>query len=213
MPTVTLSTLRSRVYSHLEDNTAFYTQAEVDDAINDAIRVLNLFTGFIQATATVTSVNTGAIYSVPSAILIPTRVAFLGRPLGRASFRAMGRSRRHWLRESTETEQSSVERWIPMGLSKFAIHPYDAVGGRAITVTGVAEPAPLVNAGDETQYPTEFQDALELYAAHGLLLKAGGMASRAGMTQYQSFLSRMRDLRRYQTNVNPVFFVEIEQEK
>jgi hypothetical protein len=213
VPVVTLEALRAQVYSHLEDNTVFYTQAEVDDAINDAIRVLNLFTGFISATASVTSVNTGAVYAVPAGILIPTRVAFLGRPLGRSSFRSMGRSRQNWLAESTETQQSPVERWVPMGLNKFAIHPYDGIGGRQITVTGVAEPTPLAGSSDEAQYPSEFQDALTLYAVHSLLLKAGGMAARSAMMQYQSFLSRMKDLRRYQAKINPIFFVEIEQEK
>jgi hypothetical protein len=213
LPTVTLATLRARVYSHLEDNTAFYTQAEVDGAINDAIRVLNLFTGFVQATGTVTSNNTGPIYSVPTNILIPTRVAFLGRPLARTAFRTMGQSRRFWMRESTETEQSPVERWIPMGLTKFAIHPYDAVGNRTMTVTGIAEPTLLVNTTDEAQYPSEFQDALETYAAHVVMVKAGGMVTRGGMMQYQAFLSRMRDLRRYVEKINPVFFVEAEQEQ
>lgn len=213
MPSITLSDLIDRVYSRLEGNTVFYTQQEVEDAINEGIRVLNLVTGFLQATGTVTTVAGQSIYAVPSTVLIPTRVALGGRYLTRASLRKLGHAEPTWMRDTTSTVKHPVRDWAPVGVASFAIFPAEATAGKTITVTGVAEPVPLTELTHALQYPSEFADALEDYAAHVCAMKGGGVVSKAAMVAYQGFLGRMNELRRYKGKIAPQFRVQVEQER
>lgn len=210
MPTVNLGNLRTRVYSRLEDNSLFHSYPEVDGAINDAVRVLNLFTGFIQKTDTVTTVANTGVYDVPSTILIATRVAFNGRYLTPAPMSDFGLSYPRWISETTAQAGTNVTHWVPLGMRKFAIYPIDPVGSNTLTVTGVAEPTVLSADADEIQYPSEFGDILEEYAAHLVMIKAGGVVAKTAMLHYQSFLKRMGDLKRYKSKINPVFYIEQE---
>ena len=213
MPSITRANLVSRVYSRLEGNSAFYPLEEVSDAINEAIRLINLITGFLQATGTVTTVAGQSIYSVPSSVLIPTRVSLNGRYLNKTTVRRLGHAEPTWMRDTTATTHRPTQDWCPIGLKSFAIYPADANSGKILSVTGVAEPTILVNDSDAIQYPSEFADAIEEYAAHACMIKGGGTVSKAAMVSYQGFMARIQELRRYKAKISPRFRVEVEQEK
>ena len=53
MPQYQLQDLDLRVLDRLEGNSLFYVQSERYNAINEALRVLNIFTGFTQGVVSV----------------------------------------------------------------------------------------------------------------------------------------------------------------
>lgn len=214
MPTVTLSNLRDFVYSSLENNTDFYTQTEVDRAINDAIIVLNLITGFLQYAGTVAASATNSVHSVPSGVLLATRVAYNGRALEKSSVSKISNAYPTWMNETTATTDMPVTYWFPIGITKFGIYPRPSTTGRNLSVTGVAEPTLLSTGTDTLTFPSEFGDAIERYASFEPQLKAGGIVGKAAMEIYKAFLSRANELKRYQSKIAPQFYIaEVKQEK
>jgi len=141
MPTITLAQLRSLAYDRVDNNTVLFPTAEVDSIINEAIRTLNLFTGFLQATADIPgfSVIGQRLYQCPSPILFPLKVQFEGRQLDMVPLRRLGEDYRKWATDVT-AGAGPVSRWSPIGITQFVIHPADSVGGQYIGVTGVIEP-------------------------------------------------------------------------
>lgn len=213
MPIVTLADLRAQVYSGVENNSLFYTQDEVDDHANEGVVVMNLATGFLQATGTVAASSSTSILTVPTGVLFALRVLYAGRALEKSSLAQVGHLAPTWMNETTNDTQTPVTYWFPIGCSKFGIYPRPAVGGATITVVGVAEPTALVNGTDQVAYPSEFSDILESYATDALQLKAGGIVARTAAQHYQTFLGRLTELKRYKAKIAPQFFVEVAQEK
>ena len=209
----TLADLEQNVYSQLDDNSLFYTQAEVDRAINEAIRVLNLYTGYLQESASggTTTVNR-VFYDVPSAILWPTAVYYGGRVLKKATVPAIGGFRKRWLAD-TGAKYGPVAEWVPIGIRKYAIHPACSIGSVALTVEGVAEPTEMVNATDVLEFPDEYLDTMTDLAVHILPLKEGGKVFADSASSYQDFLKGVQGISMWQKLKQPRFRVEVEAAK
>src|SRR6266700_5733958 len=140
MPTFTLGEISDLVYDRLEGNRELYTQPELTAVINEAIRVIGLFTNFNETSIQVPgfTVANQLLYSTPSPIIFPTGVTFEGRDLDKIGLRLAAQTYRSWATDSTDS-YGPVARWIPIGIDTFAIHPIDATGGNDLTVIGMAE--------------------------------------------------------------------------
>ncbi len=209
MPTYTLSDLDSRVLDRLEGNSLFYVQSERTNAINEQLRVLNVFTGFTQGTVNVpggTQIGRYT-YDQPAGTLYPMAIAFNGRQLRRTTFRALTRDHRLWSQENT-VNFGPVAVWWPIGIQKFGIHPADMVGSLSLAITAVIEPTLLVNQTDTINVPDEFTEIIIEGAAHVLQLKEGGKVFADASILYQKFLSEMKDYGRWRYMVQPRYWVE-----
>lgn len=213
MPTVTLSNLQSRVYSRIDDNMLLYESAAVTSAINEAIRVTNLFVGYIQTSGSVTSRPNQVWYPMPFGILIPIRLQFENAFIERFSLNNMGQAAPQWLKETTRNTGVPVSHWVAGGLDKFAIHPADSVGGNNITVTGIAEPSLLVNLSDTISFPDEYSEAIEDMAFMALILKEGGKILSDGIVVYQAAISKLKQFSRWQDARQPVKQVQMVQRR
>src|SRR6185295_14476337 len=131
MPNVTLADMQDRVYNRLDRNSQLYPVDQVTYYINEALRVLNLFTGFLQTSVPVPtlSVANRVWYDTPSPILIPLKVQFEGTYLHKYSLTKLGQLHPRWTAENTYNTGCGVTRWTPAGLTKFGIHPADSLGG------------------------------------------------------------------------------------
>lgn len=212
MPLETLSGLQTQIYGQLDGNSDLYPAAELTRAINEQIRVLNLYTGFLQSSDTITTQANRHFYDVPDGILVPLAVDLDDRELRRSSLAALARRRRLWLRETT-ANLGMVSTWVPIGIRKIAIHPADAVGSRTLRVTGIAEPTALSAAGDIVQVPDEMLDAVEALTTHVLQLKEGGKTFADASSAYNAFLGQVKEWERWKRLKHPRYWVEKVQEK
>lgn len=197
MPAVTLKTLRRLIYDRLENNGTWYSQVEVDDALNEGIAVTNVWTGLFQRTVTIYSIANRVIYDTPQEILMPIRIDYEGKTLTPIGLQNMGLAYKDWMKQTTRQQGVTVGEWIALGISKFAMRPVDSYGGRAITVTGVYEPAELVNESDVIQLPQE-SDIVD-YAVHILQLPEGGTAFNQSMPIFESFLAGVKTVSLYKS--------------
>ena len=209
MSSVTLESLKNRVWAQLDDNTRFYPAAEVTRAINDSFQQLNLFTGIVQGPQNITTEANRFFYPLPASIIVPFAADLDGRQLKRSSLRHLSSRRQNWLKEAT-TGPPSV--WVPVGNRTLAIYPKDSVGGRTLRIVGVLEPTLLVNNSDEIDLPDEMTDAIEDLAVLGLQLKEGGKPFADASTKYQDFLRDVTIWQRWRGIKHPRFFIESAEE-
>lgn len=200
MPTLTLNDLSNRVYARVDANSLLYPQAEVTTAINEAIQILNLFTGFLQVSANVSgnSVANQTFYTVPTGILIPMRVQFKQTYLPLLNLVEIGQQYPTWTADTTATTGLPVCYWIPFGLTGFAIYPADAIGGNTITVTGVQEPVLLVSSGDVITMTNEMASALDYYAFNILTLKESGKILNDSFSEFKRFQKQISRIKLWQ---------------
>lgn len=193
MSVYSLGDLKSRVYDRLENNVELYPQAQVVSEINNAIRSWNLFVGEVQDTRHVPgySVAGQILYSVPTGIIAPFYVYCEGRQLNLVPLKVISRLRRDWMRETTQY-YGPVMNWIPIGLSTFAIHPIDHIGGKDIEVSGLVEPTLLVNDEDSISIPDKDADVITDLATVNLAFVEGGKTFADISMLYTQVLSRMK---------------------
>jgi hypothetical protein len=191
MPTVTLASLKYNVYNKLQQNDKLYSAQEVVDSINESIRVTNLFSGYIQGSATTLSIGNRVWYSMPSGILFPLKIQYEGHLLQPQSIRAIGQANPRWVQQTTTSLGSPPSYWIPNGVDLFAIYPADSIGGGMLTVTGVVEPQPLVADTDTLVLPNEYSDLIVDLSTHNIQLKESGQLTQQSVVWYQSFLAKM----------------------
>lgn len=211
MSVYTLATLRTLVYSRVENNQLLYTNAEVSAIINESLRVINIFTAFNETSTAVSgsSVADQLLYSVPTGIIFPTQVAFNGRVLDKIGLNSIAELYQSWATDTTNT-YGPVGRWVPIGINKFAIHPIDAVGGNTILVTGVAETTQLSADGDVMELDDEFVSLVVDYCGHRLVLKEAGKVFSDASILIQTFWRDMKALKRLQTWKAPRYFVQVQ---
>lgn len=212
MPSIDLGTLIEYVYDRVEGNSQLYQRDELVACINESIRITNLFTGFAESSVWVPgfTVADQLLYDTPSPILFPTRISYEGRDLDKIGLMRMGEDYRNWATDTTNS-YGPVARWIPVGLTKFAIHPIDSYGGNSLLVTGVVEPTPLVNDTDVMQLSDEFVTLVTDYCGHRLVLKEAGKVFADASILIQSYWREMKRLKRWQGFKAPRYFVQVEQ--
>lgn len=204
MPTVTLAQMRTQVYHRLEENVLLYGQSEVDDAINEQLRVLNCWTGWYQQTVGFTqlSIPKRFFYDIPAPIVIPLNVKWDRKGLDKSSLTDAVMTTRDVLTRTSAVD-GPPRYWVPLGLRKIAMIPADAVGGRYMEVTGIADPPKLVNASDSFSLSDEYTDAIEDGSFISLVLKEGGkILADALRSVYPQYKAKLMELRRWQTLKN-----------
>jgi hypothetical protein len=213
MPLLTLADLQNRVYSRLDQNSLLYPISQLNDAINEAIQVLNLQTGFIQTTVQIPgwSQQNRVWYDVPSPIVIPLRCQFEGSYLQPATLNGIGRQYPNWTSDTTSNTGLPVTYWIPAGLGLFAIYPADALGGQDLRMTGVQIPPTLVNLSDTVPIPNEYVSAFDLLAVHTLQLKESSEMFAQSSLDYQAFMRVMKKASIWRGMIQPRYFIESQQ--
>lgn len=136
---VTLATLRARLQDRFTGD-PFWSNTEANDAINDALRYFNLFTGYWRGTATANTVANDPFLTVPATLTYRTRITRSGQVLTRKSIVELYRSRRNWRTQTTASGgdvPTTVQEWAPIGLGSIALWPAHAAGGLTLTVEAV----------------------------------------------------------------------------
>lgn len=136
---VTLATLRARLQDRYTGD-PFWSNAEANDAINEALRSFNLFTGYWRGTDTAVTVANDPFLTVPGTLTYRTRITRSGLVLFRKSIVELYRSRRNWRTQTTASGSpvpTTVQEWAPIGLGAIAIWPAHAAGGLTLTFEAI----------------------------------------------------------------------------
>lgn len=206
---LTANDLDRRVLARVDGNELLYPQVERYRYVNEAIRSINLLTGFQQASLLLPyySQSNRVWYDVPQRIIFPLRVQFENTYLQPSSMLNIGRSIPRWTSETTGNTGQQVSSWVRFGIRKFGLHPADSAGGYAITVTGVVEPPLMVNPTDKIQFSNDILSAFDLYCSSAITLKESTKEFAMQSQDYQKYLSLMKKLTMWKGLVAPRYFI------
>jgi hypothetical protein len=174
------------------DQVPFWTVEEATDAINEALLMWNLMTGFWKDTVTITTPLTANWdYSLPASIVFGMRAEFNGKPLNLSSRNDMDSGHPGWQSQTTAdggNVPTEPKNWLPLSIDMIAIWPADAAGGNTLTINGVAATPQLTSAGDFIDIGAEELGVILGYALHILSLKEGGLRFAATGHYFTEFL-------------------------
>ena len=209
MPGSTVGQLDTRVLNRIDNNSILYPQSERYLYYNEAQRVLNAITGFLQTTVAVPSgtVPNRVWYDTPSPILIPLKVQFDGTYLHKSSLTRIGQTNPTWTQDTSANVGYPPASWVPVGLTKFGLHPAGSIGGAEILVTGIKEPTPFTTSNPDQviPFPSNYLEAMEDLSAFSIQLKEGFPLFQAAFILYQKFMAKMGEHSRWRNLMMPVF--------
>lgn len=173
------------------EGVAFWTSTEATNAINEALLMWNLLTGYWKKTISITTTAGNFEYALPTTLVFGTRVSYETKPLAPTDMHSMDNGQPGWQAQTTASGgnvPTSPKKWLPISVDLIAIWPADAVGGHTLTVDGVSQTPRLVNAGDYIDIGEDMLNAILGYALHVAALKEGGARFAATMGMFTEFL-------------------------
>ena len=191
---VTLAQLQALLAARYE-SVPFWTTDESTTAINEALRLWNMLTGYWKRKAVVSTSAGNHWLNVDSTLLYQLRMTWEDYPMELSSLGDLDNARSGWEADTVGGTRSDGETlpnrpfvFAPAGLNLFAIWPADATTHQ-ITVDSIRE-TPVLSA------PTDFVDigqeelhAILGYALHYLAFKEGGARFAATQDLYKQFIS------------------------
>lgn len=185
---VTLLQFRTDLSSML-DNSSYWTTAEKNTAINEAIRVWNALTGQWKDRSIVSTIVNTHWHDNAATILYPFRFLHSGYPVYKTSWFDLDYAKTGWEGETTASGgPTRPELWCMMGLNKFAIWPADTIINN-MSLDAVIVAPQLINDTDYVNIGKEEQGALLAYAIHKLSFKEGQQRIQATLQHFRQFMS------------------------
>lgn len=174
------------------DSVPFWTREEGRIAINGALYWWNLYTQTFRKPASLTTVASQHIYSVPAALTFATRVKYLSNaPLRKTSRIELGRFRPSWRSEvaATGSLPSTPVMWAPLGTTRLILWPAPAASGKSVTVEGVCVTPTLIAESEYLNLVGAEVRSILSEAIHLAAFKLGGQRFAGTVTLHRQFLT------------------------
>lgn len=187
---VQLSDLRTSIALRWE-STPYWTNGDMDDAINEALRVWNMLTGYWKTTLNITSVANQHYYELSTNLTLATTFSYLNNPMAEESAKGLDNGRPTWQGENVNTGldvPSIPKNWVRHGCRLIAIWPALAANGLTIVAEGVAKTPVLTNANDYIDIGQDELAYIEGYALHRCSFKLGGDIWKSTFKYYREFI-------------------------
>jgi len=189
---VTLSQLVQEVKNRWESQ-PFWTDAEAVVYLNQGLRFWNLLTGKWQKKELLlTPFPLSPYIDLPGSLTYGSRVTFGPGPcLEFASIPELDRLHPRWRGETTASGgavPATPRRWAPLGLTRIALWPQDAIGGKQVLVDGCAATPILVNPGDFADMGSQDLNAITGMAVYLGSFKRGASAILAAKPLLNDFM-------------------------
>jgi hypothetical protein len=178
----TLKQVQAMVYARFQ-NSPFWTQSEITDYINEALRTWSSLTGYWKSRVVMTTIPNLPYYNLAGFLTSGMRLEFNSQPLVQSTITNWDKGDPSW-----EGEPSIPQEWAPVGISLIAIKPADAVGYNSLVIDGLAAAPQLVELTDFIDIGAEELNTLMDYCQYLGAFKEGGAEFDAALTLYQSFM-------------------------
>ncbi len=116
------------------------------------------------------------------------RAEFGGVPLDFETLDSMDMGADGW-----QVDDSTPTEWMPVGLTKVAVHPADVAGSNTLDVDGLTSFVVPATDGTFPNFPHSDVEAILDYAHHLATFKQGGAEFQAGFKLLQQFTSAAKD--------------------
>lgn len=181
--TISLTQFIANVRTNLGPS-AFWTDSEITQFINSALRTWNALTGFWSGQASVPLIANHPYYVLPTTMVFGARVELDGAPLQQGTVFGWDQQDPNWM-----SRRGAPQEWAPVGLAIIAVNPIPPSGGSVLTVYGTSVTPVLGSPGDFINIGQEDFNALSNYVTHTLEVKSGGSEFQSSMDDYKQFLA------------------------
>jgi len=161
------SDLRARIADACQDTSmVFFSQAEINASIDEAMEVIAEHTGAIRRTA-FSLIREGANFyflnSIATDIMYPYRIwnEHRNQRLQTTSIIELDSLSRLWLDTSGDPD-----RWFPVSWDYFGIYPHPAAAGGVLRIDYIAWPRDLLDDDDDIELPESLSDAPLSYGVY-----------------------------------------------
>lgn len=169
----------------------FWTASEGSDRFNETLRWWNILTGTWKTKILAPTVASQIYYSVPGGITFGFRVSWNSKPLLPDSIFGLSYGRPQWRKETTAsggTVPTEPQVWAPVGLTRYAIWPADAVANNSLEADGVATTPVLTSASSTLDIDDSELGPLLDETIHLLAFKLGGPTLKSTQPGHFRFL-------------------------
>lgn len=192
----TLTELQTRLDDRLELSN-FYTTPELTLAINEAIRVWNLYTGTWRRRITYAlQVESDPYFALPQTMTFATRMQADNVPMAKSSLHDLDHGRPGWQGETVADGggvPTTPNVWAPVSLTLMVYWPKVTATGVTLTIDGVSA-APVLSAGASyiDLNPARINVFLD-YAKHYLAIKRGSSELGKTMNAHKALMMSAAD--------------------
>ena len=190
---LTLAELRQQLEDRW-DSSPYWSTADADQAINEALLLWNALTGYWRERITITIPANDPYAAIPGTMVQGAAVTIGHNPLVPGSLLGLSMARPNWRRETTlSTGCPSVPTiWAPMALNAFVIWPAATTDSQA-SIDGVRRTPRLVAEGDFLDADDTVVNALLGYALHAAAFKAPASLMQRTAGYLEDFLKQAVD--------------------
>ena len=191
LTTYTLADLRERLADRWEA-VPWWSPEDASDAINEALLLWNLLTGYWRTTLTLQAVAFQWDYDLTEALVFGARVQYNDQPLDVTSLWELDQGRPGWRHERTDTGGDVPTKpllWAPVSLLYIHIWPAPTVSGGLLHVDGVAATPRLLTDGATLDCGEDLLTALVDGALHLAAFTEGSDRFLATQQHWEAFLA------------------------
>lgn len=191
--TYTLTQMQARLAQKVE-SVPFWTDDEATDALNEALMMMNLLTGYWRRSVDITTTPNDD-YAIGAQLSFQSRVLYDGKVMEPVSLFAMNQGRPNWRNEVAGDVgvPSRPYMWVPLDLDMILIWPRDA-GGHTLTVEGVADTPTLSAPSDTIDLSEDAFHAILSFALVVLAFKEGGERFAASQALFKTFIAHCAEV-------------------
>ena len=198
---LTLAQIRALVVNRIQ-NPNFFEANQINDAINESLRIWNLGVGFWKQRFVLTTVAKRCIYDLTDPTLtqiveggvpqieMPLRVTFNSLPMDPTSIFDMDNGFPGWQAQTTTSSgvPNTPAAWGPIGCNKFFIWPADNAGNNGLKIDALVRAPVLTADGQYIDIDSSEVTVILDYINHVLFFSRGGAPFKATMPKLANFL-------------------------
>lgn len=174
---VTLSDLRTQLLALLKSNGTFWTQEEVDAAINEAIAAWQLMTGesisSVALNLSSTLSNLWALNTTNQPLSIISVSDAQGTPLRELSIVELDQGFYGWRTEIITSSLQGPSYWAPIGIKSIMIYPRAGNGSQNLSMQCYSDAVPLAATNSYIDIDESYLTRILAYAQSLLAFKQG----------------------------------------
>lgn len=165
---ITLSEFRSDLFDRL-GNSVFWSSAELDYYIREAMRTFNLLTGRWCKRVVIPTVANSPWVSLPTSMTSITRMERQGTAMKTTTVRDLDNGKPGW-----EKVTGTPSWWAPIALNMAGLYPVPSAADNSIVADGICATPTMSSDDDVVDVDPPLYEALLNYARHLALFKLGG---------------------------------------
>lgn len=207
------STQIDTVLGKLENNDSLFLRDQIRRQLNLSMQATNLILGWNQLTFGQITVAGRVCYDVNPSLIFVTRAVLEGKALDFSYLGSLISDVQNVWKATTATENTQTSTWAFVGFRKILIYPADAIGGRLLQVSGVAEPSLFTSESATVNVQSSIMNSVIDHATHSIQVKLTGKPFDDSMAFMEMFQDTIQNSTIWNIKNQPLLSNQFKEER